>query len=191
MFDVRKLLYLFGPALLMFGLDQGTKAWIIDNIMLRRNIPVIPQLFRLTYVQNPGAAWGIMADSSIRMPFFIATFCIAMVVILLFVSRVPREHTHLIMGMGSIVGGAAGNFLDRIRFQAVTDWIEFYWGYEPIKGMLISIFRTNRWPAFNIADVAVVLGLFVILYDMFVLEPRRQREQAASAPAPAAEEAST
>jgi signal peptidase II len=172
---MKKLLYLLVPAALLFGIDQGTKAWIIDNILLRRNIPVIPQLFRLTYVQNPGAAWGIMAESSIRMPFFIVTTSLALLVILLYVSRVPREHLHLVAAMGSILGGAAGNFLDRLRFQAVTDWIEFYWGFDPIKGWLIQIFRTNRWPAFNIADVAIVAGLFVILYDMFVLEPRRQK----------------
>ncbi len=168
-----KYFYLVSVSTLALLLDQLSKIWIRANIPYRRTLDVIPGLFRLVHVENEGAAWGILADATYRIPFFIVATLIAFVVIGVYFSRIPKGQNQLAIAMSLILGGAMGNFIDRMVFKAVTDFLEFYIQADPYKSWLISTFRSNRWPAFNIADMAIVFGLLIVMYDMLVLEPRR------------------
>jgi len=168
-----KYFYLICVSSFLLLLDQGSKYWIRANIPLGRSIEVLPNLFRLGHVENAGAAWGILSSSPYRIPFFIVATIVAFIVIGIYFSKLPKDQTLLAIAMSSILGGAIGNFIDRLLYQSVTDFLDFYFGYQPIKGWLISTFRSNRWPSFNIADVAIVIGLGIVMYDMLFLEPKR------------------
>lgn len=169
----------------MIVADQASKYWIRATIHETGPIVVIKGLFRLVHVENEGAAWGILSDASYRMPFFIVSTTVAFVVIGLYFSRLTDEQKVLRVALASILGGAIGNFIDRLRFQSVTDFLDFYVAAKPVSTWLIQTVGSNRWPSFNIADIAIVVGLGLVIYDSLLLEPKRMRaaelrEQAAA-----------
>ncbi|MBI3079096.1 MAG: signal peptidase II [Deltaproteobacteria bacterium] len=138
-------------------LDQLSKLLIQTQIPLHTRIPVIPGLLDLTHIRNPGAAFGLFASfpEGWRTPALIAISLAALVVIVLFVRSLAPDRRLLLIALGLIMGGAAGNLLDRLRFGAVVDFIDAYW-------------RTYHWPAFNVADSAVTGGVIAILLDLWV-----------------------
>ena len=176
-----KYFYLIVVTSLAVLVDQGAK-WLVRAHIQERfgRIEVIPGFFRLVHAENEGAAWGLLSEASYRIPFFIVATLIAFVVIGVFFVRLPKGKLSLAVALASILGGAIGNFIDRVLYQSVTDFLEFYISYPPIKRVLIQIFGSYRWPAFNIADVAIVVGISIVLYDAFVIEPRemKAREEA-------------
>lgn len=181
----RHYLWLAALSLFLIVADQATKFWIRATIHETGPVVVIPGLFRLVHVENEGAAWGILSDATYRMPFFIVSTTLAFVVIGLYFSRLTDEQKVLRVALASILGGAIGNFIDRLRFQSVTDFLDFYVAANPVKSWLIQTVGSNRWPSFNIADIAIVVGLGLVIYDSLLLEPRRMkaaelREQAAA-----------
>lgn len=170
---LHRFLPLVGVAGAIVALDQGTKIWVRATIGETGPIVVIPRIFRLVHVENPGAAWGILGDASFRMPFFIGMTTVALIGILVYYSRLSHEHKVLKWALMVIMGGAIGNFIDRLHHQSVTDFLDFFVAIKPVSTWLIQLFGTNRWPAFNVADIAVVVGLFLVVYDSLFLEPRR------------------
>lgn len=169
----------------IFGLDQVTKNWVRDTIHETGPIPVIPGFFRIVHVENAGAAWGILSDASFRMPFFYASTLIALTAIGIFFSRLGPEHRVLRLALSVVLGGALGNFLDRVLYQSVTDFLDFFVAVKPVSAWLISTFGTNRWPSFNVADVAIVVGLGLVMFDAMILEPQRIRKAEAEGQGPA------
>ena len=133
--------------------DQVTK-FIIDRTMpLHHSIPVIDNLFSLTYIRNTGAAFGILAGSheAFRLPVLIAFSLIAIGFIVVMLKRLPSNETGLITALAFILGGAIGNLIDRIAYGEVIDFLDFYWsGYH--------------WPAFNLADSFITVGVLIIVY---------------------------
>lgn len=110
----------------------------------------------LTLVHNPGAAWGLFAsvDERYRGPFFLVTAVLAMgFVLALYRKAAAQQQTLLIYALPLLFGGAAGNLLDRVRFASVVDFIDFAFG-------------AFRWPTFNVADVAISVGVALIFADM-------------------------
>lgn len=158
-------------------LDQSTKIWIRATIHESGPIQVIPGFFRLVHVENEGAAWGILSDAAYRMPFFIVTTLVAFTVIGVYYSKLDDQYKVLRLALSTILGGAIGNFIDRMVQQSVTDFLDFYISYRPLSSWLIQTMGTNRWPSFNVADVAIVVGLILVMYDSFVLENQRLRAQ--------------
>jgi signal peptidase II len=171
-----KYFYLITVTTLSLLIDQLSKIWIRVNIHGGKSVEIISGLFRLVHVENPGAAWGIFADSAYRIPFFIVATLIAFSVIGVYFSRIPKGQNLLAVAISLILGGALGNFIDRLYYRSVTDFLDFYVARQPISGWLIEHFGSNRWPSFNIADATIVTGLLLIMYDMLVLEGRRARE---------------
>lgn len=171
-----RLLPLFGVAGAIVALDQATKVWVRATIHETGPVVVIPKIFRIVHVENPGAAWGLLGDAAFRMPFFIVMTSLALVAITVYYSRLGDSHKLLRTALMVIMGGAIGNFIDRLHHQSVTDFLDFFVAVKPVSGWLISVFGTNRWPAFNVADIAVVAGLFLVLYDSFILEPKRAEQ---------------
>ena len=149
-----RLLVLTAAAIVL--LDQMTKAWIHKTMLLHQSIPVIPGLFNLTYIRNPGAAFGLFASGggSLRSAFFIAVSVIALVVLSLLYTKAPRETWLLRFSLSLVMGGAIGNLIDRIRLGEVVDFLDFYLG-------------SYHWPAFNVADSCITIGIgLLILHTM-------------------------
>ena len=135
-------------------LDQLSKIYIDHNFELSQSKRIISNFFHLTYVRNPGAAFGILSDSSIRLPFFITISVLAALGILWFIRRIPSEKHWQHLALGLIFSGALGNLIDRIRLGEVIDFLDVHW-------------YNYHWPAFNIADSAIFIGAALLIIDMF------------------------
>lgn len=120
---------------------------------LHHSIPVIENFFSLTYIRNTGAAFGILAGSheAIRLTVLVVFSLVAIGFILVLLKRLPSGETGLITALAFILGGAIGNLIDRIAYGEVIDFLDFYWsGYH--------------WPAFNLADSFITIGVLIIAY---------------------------
>jgi signal peptidase II len=134
-------------------LDQVTK-WFVDRSMpLYRSIPVIDGFFTLTYIRNTGAAFGILAGSgaAFRLPFLMLFSLLAIGFIIVMLRRLPERETGLIIALTFILGGAIGNLIDRFAYGEVIDFLDFYWA-------------NYHWPAFNIADSFITIGVTITVY---------------------------
>ena len=148
-------------SLVIIVIDQLTKSYIATTMYLHQSITIIPEYFSLTYIRNPGAAFGILASSSsgFRMVFFLITSLFALgLLITIFVRLEPTDWWGQLT-IASIFGGAIGNLIDRLQFGEVIDFLDFY-----IKGY--------HWPAFNVADMAISLGV-CSLFLLFAFEKRK------------------
>ena len=133
-------------------LDQVTKAYVTESMRLHESVTVIPDFFSITYIRNPGAAFGLLASSSagFRMIFFAMTSLGALILLTMILSRLPQHDWLGQLSIAAILGGAVGNLLDRLRAGEVIDFLDFY-----VKGY--------HWPAFNVADSAISVGVFFLL----------------------------
>jgi signal peptidase II len=145
---------------LVLGLDQGSKLYIHKTFVLHESRPVIAAFFHLTYVRNPGAAFGFLANrqEAFLHFFFPLVTLLAIVVLLVYFIRVPRQRTLTLWGIGLIIGGAVGNGIDRLWLGQVIDFLDFHW-------------NTYHWPAFNVADSAICVGVGLLLFDAFRHSP--------------------
>src|SRR3970040_1733290 len=132
-------------------LDQLTKAVIIRYLSLHQSIEVIGGFFNITYIRNPGAAFGIlMGSNEIFRTLFLTGISIAALVVIFFVYRGVKDTASRI-AFSLIAGGAAGNLVDRIRFGEVIVFRVFYGG-------------TSHGPALNVADSAIPAGVFLAVF---------------------------
>jgi signal peptidase II len=155
-------------ALGIFTLDQITKAVIEASIPLHEARTVIPGFMHLTHVKNRGAAFGIFADApsqgKMLLVVFLSVVALAVVVTLLWRNHPGAKRTGL--GLALILGGAVGNLFDRLFQGSVVDFAEFFLG-------------NYHFPAFNVADSAIVIGASLLLIDMMLAQPRvEQRPEA-------------
>lgn len=141
-------------------LDQASKSHIMQTMRLHESIPIIPNFFSLTYIRNPGAAFGLLASSSngFRLLFFGFTSLFALGLLGTIFFRLQEEDWVGQLSIAGILGGAIGNMLDRLRFGEVVDFLDFYLeGYH--------------WPAFNVADAAISVGVFILILH-FAMEKK-------------------
>lgn len=137
--------------------DQLTKLQIMQTMRLHESISVIPNLFSLTYIRNPGAAFGLLASSSnaFRMAFFGLTSIFALGLLGTILVRMPERDWVGRVSVAGILGGAIGNLIDRLRYGEVIDFLDVY-------------IENYHWPAFNVADSAITVGvLFLIFHFAF------------------------
>jgi len=136
-------------------LDQITKLLILKNLPLFHSITVIPGFFNVTHILNPGGAFGFMAhqNSQFRNLLFLLAASIAICFIFFFYKNVSETQPLLATGLALIFGGAVGNLIDRIRFGKVVDFLDFYIG-------------SHHWPAFNVADSAITVGITVFVFHL-------------------------
>ena len=120
---------------------------------LNHSIPVIDGLFNLTYIRNTGAAFGILAGSAaaFRLPFLLLFSLLAIGFIFMMLRRLPDREIGLITALSFILGGAVGNLIDRVLYGEVIDFLDFYWS-------------TYHWPAFNLADSFITVGVGITMY---------------------------
>jgi len=140
----------------IISLDQLVKVYIHTHFHLGEVHTVIPDIFDLTYVRNPGAAFGIFASAAehIRGPFFALVPFIALTAIIFILRNTKEEQRWQICALSLIFGGAIGNYIDRLRFKFVIDFLDFH--YKDI----------YHWPAFNVADSAIVCGVGILFVQM-------------------------
>ncbi|SDB87800.1 signal peptidase II Aspartic peptidase. MEROPS family A08 [Pelagirhabdus alkalitolerans] len=139
-------MYYYLLAIIIIALDQMTKRWVVVNMELRESIPVIEDIFYITSHRNPGAAWGILQD---QMYFFYIVTIIVIGVIVYYMTKYAKENMWIGIGLGLVLGGAIGNFIDRLIYQEVVDFLNVYIG-------------TYNYPIFNVADSALVVGVIIL-----------------------------
>lgn len=144
-------------------LDQATKHLIMEVFQEGDFRVVIPGVLNLCRVHNPGAAWGIFSG----MRFFLVAFAgLSLILFSIFHHRIFGEHPAIRLFSGILVGGIAGNLIDRVRFGYVVDFLDFHHG-------------DWHFPAFNVADSAITGGVLLLLIAQAVIELRRKPEAAA------------
>lgn len=143
-------------ALAVVIIDQVSKYWLLYNYMLPKRDPVeITPFFNLVEVWNPGISFGMLTQFGLdNKTALIAIACGLIVMLVSWLNKV--KHPFLARAIGLIIGGAVGNIIDRARLGAVFDFIDIHaYGYH--------------WPAFNIADAAISIGVILIIFDSIYL----------------------
>lgn len=152
---MNKYVILLAISLITIVLDQLTKLYIASTFTLYESVTVLENFFHITYILNPGAAFGIFAGkaAAFRVPFFLALSFVASVGIVIFYRSVEDRLVRAALSL--ILGGAIGNMIDRARLGEVIDFIDVHW-------------YNNHWPAFNVADSAITIGVGLMILDMFL-----------------------
>jgi len=142
-------------------LDQATKLYIDTHFALYESLTVVENFFNITYVRNKGAAFGILADNAVRIPFFVTMAIVASVGILWYLRRLRDDQKLLHFSLALIFSGAIGNLIDRIRLGEVIDFLDVHWHH-------------HHWPAFNVADSAITVGVTLLLIDAWQEERKKK-----------------
>ena len=174
MYVSRKYKIFFIIAPLVFILDQITKRAILSNILYGKKIPVINGFFDIVHFRNTGAAFGMFSgvSDSIREPFFYIVAIIASLVLIWFLRSLRDDRILLPAALSLVFGGMLGNVLDRIRLGSVVDFLSFHIGNK----ILDFEFLTKQynieleWPAFNVADSAITIAMFLLIYSVLFLK---------------------
>lgn len=149
-------------ALAWLVLDQLSKAYITAHVAPGQFFTVVPGCFDIVHVRNHGAAFGFLNNAGTTWQIWL--FLAAALIVFALVLRLVRSSAYsfpLFVGLGSLLGGAAGNIVDRGRSMAVTDFLDVYWG-------------SLHWPAFNVADIAICLGV-AVSGIVLLLQDRREK----------------
>jgi signal peptidase II len=158
--DMVKWLWL---SLLTLVLDQGSKLAIDKSMQLYQSIPVMPY-FNLTYVHNTGAAFSFLSEAGGWQRWFFAGLALVIsVVITIWLVRLKSHETLLAVALALVLGGAVGNLIDRLAYGYVIDFLDVY-------------YQDWHWPAFNIADSAITLGVILMLAESFGLGHAKQAD---------------
>jgi signal peptidase II len=136
-------------------LDQVTKALVHGQMTLYQSIEIVPNFFHLTYLRNTGAAFGFLAGSRspLRIIFFILISAMAIGCIFYLLKNLRLGQNTFAASLSLILGGAIGNLIDRLRMGEVIDFLDFHW-------------YAHHWPAFNVADSAITIGVLLLFWQM-------------------------
>src|SRR5499427_10248129 len=146
-------------------LDRMTKLAVARNISLHDSIQIIPDFFRITHVENRGAAFGLFADSPSewKIAMLVLFSLVALVIVCALLWKNSHAMTSTGVGLALILGGALGNLWDRLVSGHVVDFLLFYIGQY-------------QWPAFNIADSAIVVGAGLLVFEiLFSKQPATEK----------------
>lgn len=155
---------LFLISFFILVLDQVSKELIVRMLSFGQVIEIIPNFFNLTLVYNPGAAFGVFAGlpNPQRNIVLGLVLLLALFVVWHFITKEAKDDKISLYALFSILGGAVGNIIDRFRYDSVVDFLDFYIG-------------NYHWPAFNVADSAISVGVVVLMLRM-VLGTRREKD---------------
>ena len=143
----------------LIGVDQAVKIWAMQELMPIGTIPLIENVFHLTYVKNYGAAFSILQDKRI---FLIIITDITLGIALYILISKKMNHSCANWSIALIVAGGIGNLIDRIRLGFVVDYLDF---------------RLINFPVFNFADCCVVIGTGLLIIYMFLIEPKETKKR--------------
>jgi signal peptidase II len=143
--------------------DQISKLYVAAVMWPHQSITVIERYIDITYVRNPGGAFGLFAraDRWMLRPLLLGLSAVAAVIILLIYRSTPTDRLLVRLAFSLILGGAIGNLIDRIRFDEVIDFLDVHW-------------RHYHWPAFNIADAAISVGVACLCWDLLFGKPAKR-----------------
>ena len=163
-----KYLLLFLVSNFLIILDQLTKYMVTIHVPLHYSISVIEGFFSITHIRNPGVAFGLFAgqESEYKVLFFIVISIIAIIAILVIFHQTPDDKRMVKVGLVLIFSGAVGNLIDRILHKEVIDFLDFF-------------YNGSHWPAFNVADSCITIGVSFMIVDLFCGYP-----EGASSPKP-------
>ena len=167
----RNLAFFLPTFLVTLIIDQVTKLEIVDRFVYGERLVVIPGFFNLTHVRNPGGAFSFLATLSeeIRQVFFLGTGVLAIGLLIVFLIRLEPGEWLASMAIGGVLGGAIGNLTDRVAYGEVIDFLDF----RLIGGYV--------WPTFNMADCWIVVGVGILMTQMF-FEPEEPDEESPQSP---------
>ena len=159
--EIDMLRWIIFGTIAAFGLvfDQLTKLYVDRTMQLFQSIPVLDNFFHITYVRNRGAAFSFLSHASWRLPFFIGVSLIAAIVIIIAYNKLRDDQRLAQVSLAMIFSGAVGNLIDRVRLGEVIDFLDAHW-YQ------------HHWPAFNVADSLICVGVFLLALDMLREEKR-------------------
>ncbi|MFD2044028.1 signal peptidase II [Ornithinibacillus salinisoli] len=144
-------------AVIIIGIDQFTKWLVVKNMELYEQITIIDNFFNLTSHRNSGAAWGILEG---KMVFFYIITVIVIIGVLYYMHKFAKENKLFAIALSFILGGAIGNFIDRLMHQEVVDFFDFIiFGYD--------------FPIFNIADSSLVVGVGLVIIATILDEKKK------------------
>ena len=148
-------------AALIIALDQATKTWIVHDIMAPPRWIEVTSFFNIVMVWNKGASFGLFSTQSPWTQAILGGFAIVISIVLA-VWMYRARSKWLAVALGLVIGGALGNAIDRAIYGAVADFLDFHaYGYH--------------WPSFNVADIAISVGVVMLLFDG-LLEKRRDHK---------------
>lgn len=150
-------------SLLALVLDQGSKLIVDSSMQLYQSIPILP-FFKITYLHNTGAAFSFLSEAGGWQRWFFAGLALVIsIIITVWLSRLQKHETLLAIALSLILGGAVGNLIDRLAYGYVIDFLDVY-------------YDTWHWPAFNVADSAITLGVVLMLAESFGLGKAKDGE---------------
>ncbi len=147
-------------AALVIVLDQASKYLILEHLKLHEAFSLIPGFLDISHVENPGVAFGLFSQnkSNIQQLVLMCASLVAVCVLFYFYNQTSSRYRTMLTGFALILGGAVGNFIDRVRFGQVVDFIDIYVG-------------DLHWPMFNIADSAISIGIVIFIYHLIFKKP--------------------
>lgn len=145
--------------LVILALDQLTKAIVRATLPLHASVTIVPGLVDLTHVRNTGAAFGLLNTADFPFKTVVIAFiaAAALVGVAMYAKSLAHHHVAARLGLALIIGGAAGNLIDRLVAGSVVDFVDVYW-------------RTYHFWAFNVADSAITIGVAIMILDMLRTE---------------------
>lgn len=160
MFTMLKWLWL---SFLALALDQGSKLIVADSMRLYESIAILPG-FNLTYVHNTGAAFSLLSEAGGWQRWLFAALAVIISAVLsIWLARLQKHETLQAIALALVLGGAVGNLIDRLAYGYVIDFLDVY-------------YQNWHWPAFNIADSAITVGVILLMMDSFGLGKRKTQE---------------
>lgn len=165
-------------SLLVILLDQTSKQFAEAMLSAYQAVPVIPY-FDLTLMYNEGAAFSFLSDQGgWQRWFFVVLASIVTGVLIIWLRRLDPREKWVALSLSLIIGGAVGNLIDRILFGKVIDFLDVYYRGESCLLGFSRLGSECHWPAFNLADSAIFVGVVVMLIDAFFLTSRREASKA-------------
>ena len=144
----------FGLSVIIIILDQWSKLSVTATMQLYESIQIMPY-FNLTYVRNEGAAFSFLSDAGGWQRWLFAGLAFAMsIMMIVWILRLKKQELLLATALSLVLGGALGNLIDRIAYGYVIDFLDVY-------------YQNKHWPAFNVADSAICVGVFLMLLENF------------------------
>jgi signal peptidase II len=154
----------------ILAVDQATKTIAVSNLRVGESVPVIDDMLRWTLTYNPGGAFGVRLGSS---TYYLLSSVFIFIVLIFYIWR-NRQVSHVVIPLTIVAGGAVGNIIDRVRFGEVVDFIDC-----EFPDISLGSYHMERWPIFNIADMAVSVGIVVTIFFIFYHSYRDARRRLA------------
>ena len=162
--DKKKYIYVIVFSSIVILLDQYTKYIICNTIGLNARIEIIPDFLNIVHIRNSGIAFGLFKGfgSQFKILSLIMVSAVALFLLFFLISQIHKDDKLQTFGLSLIMGGAVGNLIDRFRLGEVIDFIDVHWR---------SVYH---WPAFNVADSAITVGIIIILFNELLMIKRHK-----------------